>query len=65
MDKSLALCGDNIKQGYIYEVAFNNALALGKFDKARDVLEAPEGLHPDPDDLAVLREKLYEAAEGN
>lgn len=65
LDKSLALCGDNIKQGYIYEVTFNNALALGKFDKARDVLETLERLHPDSDDLAVLRDKLRDAAEGN
>ena len=65
LDKSLALCGDNIKQGYIYEVAFNSALALGKIDKARDFLETLERLNPDPDGLAVLRDKLRDAAEGN
>ncbi|MBN1211432.1 MAG: tetratricopeptide repeat protein [candidate division Zixibacteria bacterium] len=65
LDKSLALCGDNVKQGYIYEVTFNNALALGKFDKAREVLEALEKLNPDTNGLAALRGKLRDATGSN
>ncbi|MDD5425652.1 MAG: tetratricopeptide repeat protein [candidate division Zixibacteria bacterium] len=64
LDKSLVICGSGLKEPYVYVVTFNNALALKKYDRAREMLTLIEQVHPDEKNLDILRRRLEDAVAG-